>query len=64
MPVVESDFNEINWYAGRANAAYLSASEIQEKHPNTVHVSSLESIDVQYFLETFSISVIERGIQK
>ncbi|MDA0281698.1 MAG: hypothetical protein O3C29_14905 [Proteobacteria bacterium] len=31
MSAVESDFNEINWYAGRANAAYLSASEIQEK---------------------------------
>ncbi|MFT4815728.1 MAG: hypothetical protein ACI80L_000739 [Pseudohongiellaceae bacterium] len=52
MSAVESDFNEINWYAGRANAAYLSASEIQEKYPNTVYVSSLETIDVQHFLET------------
>jgi triacylglycerol lipase len=54
MSAVESDFNEINWYAGRANAAYLSASEIPEKFPNTVYVSSVEAIDVQYFLQTFS----------
>ena len=53
MSASESDFNEINWYAGRANTAYQTASEIQEKYPNTVHVSSLEKIDVQYFLETF-----------
>jgi hypothetical protein len=43
MSASESDFNEVNWYAGRANAA----SEIQEKYPNAVHVTNLETIDIQ-----------------
>lgn len=59
MPAVESNFNEIDWYAGRANAAYLTASEIQEKYPRTVRVSCLEAIDVQYFLETFSTEKVQ-----
>ncbi|MFT4888631.1 MAG: putative lipase [Pseudohongiellaceae bacterium] len=59
MSVFNRDFNEINWYAGRANSAYQCASEIQKKYPNTVHVSSLETIDVQYFLETFSSEKVQ-----
>ncbi len=59
MSVITSDFNEINWYAGRASAAYQSANEIQQKYPNTVHISYLESIDVQYFLETFTLEKVQ-----
>ena len=59
MTVFNRDLNEINWYAERANSAYQCASEIQKKYPNTVHVSSLETIDVQYFLETFSSEKVQ-----
>jgi hypothetical protein len=44
MSASESDFNEVNWYAGRANAACQTASEIQGKYPNAVHVTNLETI--------------------
>ena len=47
MSASESDFNEVNWYAGRANAACQTASEIQGKYPNAVHVTNLQTIDIQ-----------------
>jgi len=46
------DFAEFEYYAKRAAAAYTSASEIRRIFPQTTRVTTLESIDVLYFVET------------
>ena len=45
------DFPKVLWFAERASAAYETESLIKEKFPQTVRVTNLEQIDVQYFLE-------------
>ena len=45
------DFHEILWFASRAKAVYGTASEIKQAFPHTVHVGTLNDIDVQYFIE-------------
>jgi hypothetical protein len=46
------DFSELDYYAKRAAAAYTPASEIRRNFPQTTRVTTLESIDVLYFVET------------
>lgn len=45
------NFNEVNWYAGRAAAAYQQEATIRQLFPNTVRVGSPAETEVQYFLE-------------
>ncbi|MCC2615786.1 lipase family protein [Aestuariibacter halophilus] len=45
------DFHRVHWYAKRANAAYDDPAAIREAFPDTVHVATVEGIDVQYFIE-------------
>lgn len=49
----EIDFNEVQWYAGRAKAAYSSEKEIRKAYPQTVQVVTVGDTEVQYFLELF-----------
>ena len=48
---VSVDFERMNWYAERAAAAYLTEEEIRNKYPDVVHVETISSVDVQYFIE-------------
>lgn len=45
------DFNDIQWFAIRAKAAYSSPAEIKQQFPNTVRVATVADTHVQYFLE-------------
>lgn len=47
-------FNEVDWYAKRAQAAYLPENEIRAAYPNTTLVKLLEEQDIQFFVETFT----------
>ncbi len=47
------DFEKVQWFAERANAAYKSQGFIKEKFTQTVRVAEIKDIDVQYFLEVF-----------
>lgn len=47
------DFEDIHWYAGRANAAYENEQEIRQAYPKTVRVATVGDTEVQYFLELF-----------
>ncbi len=45
------DFKSINWFADRAEAAYLHSEQIKSRFPKTTRISTPEGTDVQYFLE-------------
>ena len=45
------DFKKIYWYAQRAKLAYESPQIIQQQLPNVESVNTLDSINVQYFIE-------------
>ena len=49
----EINFKELQWYAGRAKAAYGSEKDIRQAYPKTVRVATVGSTEVQYFLELF-----------
>jgi len=51
--IKEINFKEVQWYAGRAKAAYGTEKEIREAYPETVRVATVGNTDVQYFLEIF-----------
>lgn len=46
------NFEQVDWYAKRASAAYLTDQEIKETFPNVQRIVTLDNIDVKYFLET------------
>lgn len=46
------DFVELEHYAVRAKAAYGTPDEIRRQFPDTTRVTTVEPIEVQYFLET------------
>ena len=46
------DFIELEYYAKRSRAAYTSAREIRRQFPRTTRVTTVQSVDVLYFLET------------
>jgi triacylglycerol lipase len=46
------DFDELEYYALRSDAAYKSASKIRRTLPNTTRVATVATVDVQYFIET------------
>lgn len=46
------DFRELEYYALRSKAAYAPEEEIRRQFPNTNVVKTVESINVQYFVET------------
>ncbi|MCP5244554.1 MAG: lipase family protein [Burkholderiales bacterium] len=45
------DFDEVQWYAKRASAAYNTEAEIRAAFPDTVRVVQVGNTRVQYFLE-------------
>lgn len=45
-------FKELEYYALRSKAAYGSPDEIRRSFPNTTRVARVDSVDVQYFIET------------
>ena len=45
------DFDEVQWYAKRASAAYNTETEIRAVFPDTVRVTQVGNTQVQYFLE-------------
>lgn len=45
------DFDEVQWYAKRASAAYNTEAEIRAAFPDTVRVNQVGNTQVQYFLE-------------
>lgn len=46
------DFPSIDWFAGRAQAAYLEPGKIRTAYPDTVFVGTPAHTKVLYFLET------------
>gem|GEM_PF-476536 len=46
------DFVELEYYALRAEASYTSAEEIKRQFPDVTRVTTVDGIDVLYFLET------------
>jgi len=48
----EVDFDELKYYALRSDSAYDEPSEIRKTYPNVTRVTTVQSIDVQYFIET------------
>jgi len=47
------DFEQILWYAKRANAAYQTEAYIKQTFPQVIQVATLPNIDVQYFVEVY-----------
>lgn len=45
------DFDQVAWFAERANAAYMDEAQIRDKFPHTIRVAQVADTDVQYFLE-------------
>ena len=45
------DFDEVQWFAKRASAAYSTEDEIKAAFPDTVRVQQVGNTKVQYFLE-------------
>lgn len=46
------DFEEIEYYALRSKSAYDEPSEIRKAYPNLTRVTTVQSVDVRYFIET------------
>lgn len=46
------DFAELEYYAERSKAAYNSPAEIRKQFPDTTRVTTVQPVEVQYFLET------------
>ncbi|MGB0911840.1 MAG: lipase family protein [Nitrospirales bacterium] len=53
------DFEEVNWYALRAKAAYTNEKDIKQAFPQTVRVATVPDTDVSYFLEIFPESRLQ-----
>ena len=50
---INIDFNEMLWFAERANAAYDTPEAIRKKFPKTVYVGKDKEKNIQYFIEVF-----------
>ena len=44
------DFDQVAWFAERANAAYMDEAQIRDKFPHTIRVAQVANTEVQYFL--------------
>jgi triacylglycerol lipase len=57
--VKKIDFEEVQWYALRAAAAYKSEKDIRQAFPQTVRVATVSDTKIQYFIEVFPESRLQ-----
>lgn len=48
---VKVDFENVNWYAKRAQLAYQSEDKIKQSLTQVIHIETLPKLDIQYFVE-------------
>ncbi len=48
---IKIDFENIDWYAKRAQLAYQTDTEIKQSLTNVIHTETLPELDIQYFIE-------------